>query len=97
MSAHEITMYQVKCDCCGVIETEYGDFAAFDDFGIAQSNADGWEVIGDEDLCPSCWCWPAGWSDPLRPWGGAPHARAGAARSASARRKELVRSGRTAP
>lgn len=58
MSAHEITMYQVKCDCCGVIETEYGDFAAFDDFGIAQSNADGWEVIGDEDLCPSCWCWP---------------------------------------
>lgn len=58
MSAHEITMYQVKCDCCGEVETEYGDFAAFADFGMSQSYAEGWAVIGDEDFCPSCWCWP---------------------------------------
>ena len=60
MSAHEVTMYQVKCDCCGRIENEYGDYYAMTDFGDARENAigSGWEVVGDDDLCPICWCWP---------------------------------------
>lgn len=58
MSEHEVTYYQVKCDCCGVIEDDYGDFSAWADFGLARENADGWEVIGGEDFCPDCWAWP---------------------------------------
>ena len=60
MSAHEIMMYQVKCDCCGAIEDDYGNFSAFTDFGVARAEASdvGWIVADDEDLCEKCWCWP---------------------------------------
>lgn len=60
MSAHEVTFYQVKCDCCGVIEDDYGDFGAMADFGQAQESASdaGWVIVGDDDLCEGCWCWP---------------------------------------
>ena len=47
----------MQCDCCGVIETEYGDYAAWSDPTDARMNADGW-MCDEEDLCPACWCWP---------------------------------------
>ncbi|QPZ39718.1 hypothetical protein [Paramicrobacterium chengjingii] len=65
MSAHEVTFYQVKCDCCGVVEDDYGDFAAMADFGQAQASAEsvGWARVDGEDLCNGCWCWPEDLSD----------------------------------
>lgn len=64
MSEHKVTYYQVKCDCCGDIETDYGDYSAWADFHHAQSSAEGWEVIGDEDFCPLCWAWPEDMPNP---------------------------------
>jgi hypothetical protein len=64
MSAHEVTMYQVKCDCCGEIETDYGDYSACGEIGYARecASATGWVEMGDLgneiDLCNACWCWP---------------------------------------
>lgn len=58
MAFHEVTYYQVKCDCCGVIEDDYGDYSAWGDPSQALESAEGWELIGTEHLCPACWCWP---------------------------------------
>ena len=58
MSVHEVTYYQAKCDCCGEIETDYGDYSAWSDPQVAIEHADGYETIDGEDLCSACWCWP---------------------------------------
>ena len=58
MSAHEVTYYQVQCDCCGQICDEYGDFSALSLPGYARDERpDGWAGIGDEDFCEDCWKW----------------------------------------
>ena len=57
MSAHPVTYYQAKCDRCGYIETDYGEFSAMADRSdvITLAYESGWESIGDLDLCPDCY------------------------------------------
>ena len=58
MSAHEVTYYQVQCDCCGQICDEYGDFSALSLPEYARDERpEGWVDIGDEDFCEDCWKW----------------------------------------
>lgn len=57
MSAHPVTYYQVKCDACGYVEDDYGDFNAFSDPGPALQHAvdAGWVQLGlDRDVCEAC-------------------------------------------
>lgn len=61
MSVHEVTYYQAKCDGCGFVQDDYGDFSAWADAGTAVESADDWYSIvtkGGEtrDLCPDCQC-----------------------------------------
>lgn len=60
MSAHEVTFYQAQCDCCGYIETDYGDYNAMCDYAQAVESVcdNGWALVGEEVFCESCWCWP---------------------------------------
>ena len=39
MSVHEVTYYQVQCDCCGQICDEYGDFSALSLPGYARDGS----------------------------------------------------------
>lgn len=77
MSIHEVTYYQVKCDCCGRIETNYGDYSAWAHPDEARAEAPGWAEISEgEDLCPECWQDPdndAESDDPVRKPGPHPH------------------------
>ena len=58
MSAHEVTYYQVQCDCCGKICDEYGDFSALSYPEYARDERpDRWAGIGAEDFCEDCWKW----------------------------------------
>ena len=72
MSVHEVTYYQIKCDCCGEICDDYGDFAAWSDPGQASDQLpDDWRMVRvegsnvAEDICPDCWCWPEDHPDHL--------------------------------
>lgn len=58
---HEVTYYQAKCDGCGTVEDDYGDYTAFGDPGTVIDHvldadwfrkvaADGAETL----LCPEC-------------------------------------------
>ena len=58
MSVHEVTYYQVQCDCCGKICDEYGDFSALSYPEYARDERpDRWAGIGAEDFCEDCWKW----------------------------------------
>lgn len=72
MAISEVTYYQVKCDCCGVVCDDYGGFSAWSDPGAASDHLpEDWRVIykgkpgAVEDLCPECWCWPEDHPDHL--------------------------------
>lgn len=56
MSVHEVTYYQAKCDGCGHIETDYGDYTAWGEPEVVFEGLEEWLVgIGDDpDYCPSC-------------------------------------------
>lgn len=57
MAIHEVTYYQAKCDRCGYIETDYGDYSAMADPIDAQelAAASDWTVNDDKLYCPECW------------------------------------------
>lgn len=60
MSAHEITVFQVKCDCCGCIETNYGEHSSMESYSDARdalSWGGEWSQIDDKDYCPRCALW----------------------------------------
>lgn len=66
MSAHEVTYYQVKCDCCGYIEEVYDDYSAAGSYEQARDDASscaGWQIIDDQDFCLQCWAWPGDMPD----------------------------------
>lgn len=58
MAIHEVTYYQAKCDLCGHIQDEYGDFAAFSDDGAPADHVIDyldWARLGDGELvCREC-------------------------------------------
>lgn len=65
MSTVEVTYYQVKCDCCGTVCDDYGDYSAWSTPDSACINLPSdWQSVSVggsrvvEDLCSECWCWP---------------------------------------
>jgi hypothetical protein len=56
MSVHEVTYYQAKCDGCGHIEDDYGDFSAWSDPGSPFDSLPdaGWLTSNSRDLCENC-------------------------------------------
>ena len=53
MSIHEVTYYQAKCDGCGYIEDDYGDFSAMAHAESVFELLDDWATY-QRDLCPDC-------------------------------------------
>jgi len=64
MSIQSAPFYWAVCDCCGT-RCPYGDeYAAWaTEESALDYSMDQFERVGDEDLCPQCWCWPEDLSD----------------------------------
>lgn len=51
----QVTLYELICDNCKEkFEGEYKSFVD-EDSALLFSEGDGWEVIDDKHICPSCW------------------------------------------
>ena len=56
MAIHEVTYYQAKCDGCGHIEDDYGEYTAFGTPGCVVDmmwDSD-WTVDDDKMFCENC-------------------------------------------
>lgn len=51
---HHVDMYQARCTNCGYVETEYGDYSAFDDVGSCiETLEDSWFVRYRHEAAPT--------------------------------------------
>ena len=54
MSVHEVTYYQLKCDGCGQIVDDYGDFSALNSPEFLHEYLPEWLQHEGRDYCGSC-------------------------------------------
>lgn len=56
MAIHEVTYYQAKCDGCGHIQDDYGDYTALGTPGSVYDEMyeSDWVVDDDKMFCENC-------------------------------------------